>query len=177
MKFLKILFPALLFFVIGCSNDSANVDGTTPTTSTTTTTTPATNNTTTTPPATAEPAQNAAGVWHYTCPAGCAGGGGSATACPSCGATLAHNTAYHSSGTATQNSGSPFANQPNANSGSGSPFANQPGVPPVTTAEPAQNAAGVWHYTCPSGCAGGGGSATACSGCGATLAHNTAYHN
>jgi len=30
-------------------------------------------------------------------------------------------------------------------------------TPPTKPAEPAQNAAGVWHYTCPNGCAGGGG--------------------
>lgn len=46
------------------------------------------------PPA-PEPAQNTAGVWHYTCPAGCSGGGGSAAPCGSCGATLAHNAGYH----------------------------------------------------------------------------------
>lgn len=47
---------------------------------------------------------------------------------------------------------------------------------PAATTEPAQNAAGVWHYTCPNGCAGGAGSATACAKCGSTLAHNQAYH-
>lgn len=44
------------------------------------------------PPA---PAQNAAGLYHYTCSAGCGGGGGAAGSCPSCGAALAHNQAYH----------------------------------------------------------------------------------
>lgn len=50
-----------------------------------------------TPPVnqTPEPPQNANGVWHYTCTAGCAGGAGSATACATCGATLVHNSAYH----------------------------------------------------------------------------------
>lgn len=54
------------------------------------------------------------------------------------------------------------------------------GTPPITatpnTPEPAQNAAGVWHYTCSNGCAGGGGSAIACATCGQTLVHNAAYH-
>ena len=171
MKFLKILLPIILFFAIGCSSDSANVDGTTTTNNANTPGTTTTTTSTTTPPASAEPAQNADGVWHYTCPKGCAGGAGSAIGCPNCGTTLAHNTAYHSSGGSTT--------QPNASAGSGSPFANQPTIttPPPPTAEPAQNAAGVWHYTCSKGCAGGAGSAVACSGCGATLSHNSAYHN
>ena len=37
--------------------------------------------------------------------------------------------------------------------------ATQPIIPPTTPppAEPAQNADGVWHYTCPNGCEGGAG--------------------
>ncbi len=42
-----------------------------------------------------EPPQNAKGVWHYTCSAGCAGGAGSAGTCASCGGALAHNAEYH----------------------------------------------------------------------------------
>lgn len=98
---------------------------------------------------TLEPAQNTAGVWHYTCSKGCAGGGGAAGACSTCGNALAHNQAYHSN-------------------------ANNPTTTPAP--EPSQNAAGVWHYTCANGCAGGGGSAVACGSCGNTLAHNSAYH-
>lgn len=49
---------------------------------------------TATPPP-AEPAQNAKGVWHFTCPKGCAGGAGATGACPKCGGQLTHNTAYH----------------------------------------------------------------------------------
>lgn len=41
------------------------------------------------------PAQNAAGVYHYICSAGCGGGAGAQGTCPSCGAPLAHNQAYH----------------------------------------------------------------------------------
>ena len=108
-------------------------------------------------PPTAEPAQNADGVWHYTCSKGCAGGAGAKGNCFTCGGLLAHNTAYH----------------PKTN--------NTPTTtitPPVTppTAEPAQNTAGVWHYTCGNGCAGGAGAAGPCGTCGSTLAHNTVYH-
>lgn len=154
----------------------------------TATTTPAT------PPPPAEPAQNADGVWHYTCPNGHAGGGGSATACSECGATLAHNQAYH-----PPNPAAAAANPAAAAAAGGAVAPVTGGTPPtmfadpsktpvnttvgttptaapVQPVEPAQNAAGVWHYTCPSGCSGGGGSATACSKCGATLAHNQAYH-
>lgn len=42
--------------------------------------------------------------------------------------------------------------------------------------EPPQNAKGVWHYICSTGCAGGAGSAMPCKSCGKTLAHNQAYH-
>jgi len=60
--------------------------------------------------------------------------------------------------------------------------AQQPAVtntppPPPPPAEPAQNAKGVWHFTCAKGCAGGGGSAAEkCGGCGGALAHNQDYH-
>lgn len=107
-------------------------------------------------PVTAEPAQNAEGVWHYTCKIGCPGGAGSATNCSNCKNRLVHNTAYHSSPSSVADS---------------APFANQP-----TTPEPAQNAAGVWHYTCAKGCAGGAGAVTTCKTCGGTLAHNQGYH-
>lgn len=68
-----------------------NTTATTPTTPTQiqTTTTPTTN------PTTPAAAKSAAGVWHYSCSAGCGGGAGSAGNCPDCGAALAHNQAYH----------------------------------------------------------------------------------
>lgn len=116
--------------------------------------------TTATPPA--EPPQNAAGVWHYTCPKGCKGGGGAATACAKCGTTLTHNTAYHA--------------QANAPTTTPAGATATPGTSTQKPPEPPQNAAGVWHYTCPGGCPGGGGAASACAKCGKTLAHNTAYH-
>ena len=137
-----------------------------------------------TPPAkTPEPAQNAEGVWHYTCPNGCEGGGGSIAPCAKCGTNLAHNTAYHSGGNTTPSPNITTSNpnisstvtQSPTNSTTLNPTANF--TPPTPPKEPAQNAAGVWHYTCSNGCAGGGGSATACAGCGLTLTHNTSYHN
>ncbi len=144
------------------------------------------------PNAAGEPAQNAAGVWHYTCTNGCAGGAGSALPCASCGTTLVHNTVYHNNNGTTAPTGTvnpsatlnPTVAGSNTNKGSITnpiiqgidPPAGAPMTPPKTP-EPAQNAAGVWHYTCSAGCAGGAGSAVACASCGATLVHNTAYHN
>ena len=113
------------------------------------------NNTSTT---TAQSGANAQGVYHYTCTNGCAGGAASAGNCANCGNALAHNQAYH-------------ANQNNTNTNTADPF-NQS----ATAAATGQNAAGVWHYTCSNGCAGGAGSAEKCSSCGTTLVHNTLYH-
>ena len=115
-------------------------------------------NSTTTNQTTNEPAQNAGGVYHYTCSQGCAGGAASAGKCGTCGNTLAHNQAYHAQ--ANTDTPIPFTTPTN-------------NTPP---AEPAQNTAGVYHYTCGKGCAGGAGSAGNCGTCGGALAHNAAYH-
>lgn len=117
-----------------------------------------------TTPALKEPAQNAAGVWHYTCRIGCPGGSGAADKCATCGNVLVHNTIYHGNATNT-------ANTTNTNA---SPMVNPAATPPKV--EPAQNAAGVWHYTCSKGCAGGSGAAGKCATCSGALAHNSAYH-
>ncbi|RLD22175.1 MAG: hypothetical protein DRI69_01945 [Bacteroidetes bacterium] len=99
---------------------------------------------------------NTSGVDHYTCPNNCEGSGGSTqVACPVCGTQYVHNQAFHASQTST-----PPATP------------NVPATPPA-----AQNAAGVYHYTCPSGCEGGAAGAGSCATCGSTLAHNTAFHN
>lgn len=119
----------------------------------------------TTKQAVSEPAQNSAGVWHYICPKGCPGGGGSATPCPKCGTLLAHNQAYHGS---VGNAGNTAPAINPASKNAVAPGANQP--------EPPQNAAGVWHYTCPNACAGGAGTAAICPKCGKQLEHNKAYH-
>ncbi len=103
-------------------------------------------------PAALEAPQNAMGVWHYTCSQGCAGGAGTATNCATCGGLLAHNAGYHANANPTQTFSAP------------------------TAAAPSQNAAGIWHYSCGNGCAGGSGAAGTCNTCGTALAHNQAYH-
>ena len=91
-------------------------------------------------------------VAHYVCPDGCDGGvGDAAGSCSVCGKPMVHNQVFHEQ--------KPDDN-PNAE----------------TSPEPAQNAKGVWHYTCPSGCTGGAGLASACAKCTATLVHNQEYH-
>ncbi len=127
---------------------------------------PATTTTTTTPQTPESPVFNTAQttqpgtVHHYICPNNCEGSGGaSAGACPVCGTAYVHNQDFH--------------NQVNTNTVT--PVDNPTIATPPTNA--AQNASGVWHYTCPSGCAGGAGSATACASCGTTLVHNADYHN
>lgn len=114
------------------------------------------------PPAAAQGA-SANGEKHYICPNNCEGSGGdSGGTCPTCGATYVHNAAFH----AQQNNLGTPQNTP------GSIMTN----PQAQTPEPAQNANGVWHYTCPNGCAGGGGTAGPCPSCGATMVHNATYH-
>jgi hypothetical protein len=133
---------------------------TVPVTGTTTTSAPATQAT----PKPQEPPQNAKGVWHFTCPKGCKGGGGAVGPCAKCGTNLAHNAAYHDGAT-----------PPNTNVVPNVPTtASTPATP--AKPEPPQNAKGIWHFTCPKGCAGGAGAATPCAKCGTALAHNAVYH-
>ena len=139
-----------------------------------------TSSTTTPPPKTPEPAQNAAGVWHYTCPNGCAGGAGSASPCAGCGTTLVHNQEYHNTPATTPAVTSTPSGIDLGTGTSITPLnANGTVTPPTPprTPEPAQNAKGIWHYICSAGCTGGAGSAVACAGCGKTLVHNQAYHD
>lgn len=158
----------MLFFVMSCSNAPERPEpileqNNAPTV--TTTTTP-------TPPTTPEPAQNATGVWHYICPDGHEGGAGSAQACAQCGKTLVHNKAYHN------NPANPtVTSSPTINTGDGESQISTTTLPPIQKPpEPAQNAKGVWHYTCPDGHEGGAGSAGPCAVCGKTLVHNKTYH-
>jgi hypothetical protein len=109
-----------------------------------------------------EPPQNAKGIWHYTCSKGCAGGAGSAAPCAKCGTVLAHNTKYH-------------GDVPTPAPGAAAPGAAQTSATPPKP-EPAQNAKGVWHYTCSDGCAGGAGAISPCAKCSKPLVHNQTYH-
>lgn len=124
----------------------------------------------TAPPA-AAPATANAGVEHYICPSGHVGyGGASQGTCSQCGAALVHNQAFHNNAASTA---APATNPMLQNQ----PAGTAPAIQAPPSAEPAQNAAGVWHYTCTAGCAGGAGAAGTCSNCGGQLAHNQAYHN
>ena len=177
MTFCKYLVVFCLFLFIACKSDSKVDERSAPVQNQTTApvaspTAPAVNQQITPP---AEPAQNADGVWHFTCTNKCGGGAGAGGPCPDCGAPLEHNKAYHAGNTASPTitpSAAPSVSAPSVTPVPGGGQAIQV-TPP---AEPAQNTAGVWHFTCPSGCAGGGGSAIACAGCGTTLVHNTIYH-
>ncbi len=115
------------------------------------------------------------GIQHYFCANNCEGSGGDAAGtCPVCGSEYTHNQAWHDAQTAP----SPTVTT-SGTAAAGTAAAGAAGALPPTQAvpEPPQNAAGVWHYTCPSGHAGGAGSAVGCSVCGATLVHNQDYHN
>ena len=160
MKYFKILAILLLSSVISfyACNDKSDAIKQKARESLEVSDSPTLPNAATPNPATPEPPQNAEGVWHYTCSKGCAGGAGATGNCATCGSPLAHNSAYH----------------PNTNSTPTTTPITPPATPPTT--EPAQNAAGVWHYTCGKGCAGGAGATGLCGTCGGTLAHNTAYH-
>jgi len=137
-------------------------------------------------PAAAPATVNIIGGAHYVCTlTGCAGVGASgAGSCEVCGNALAHNQGFHANDAAatpsTANEGlSPlFTNPQSGGAAAGStPASSNPALTTTpSTPEPAQNANGVWHYTCSNGCAGGAGSAIACASCGSTLAHNQGYH-
>ncbi len=112
-----------------------------------------------------EPAKNAKGVWHYTCSKGCKGGAGAVGPCEKCGATLAHNAAYHD--------GAPTPSSATTNATPTVAPLNQP----TQKVEPPQNAKGVWHFICSKGCEGGSGAAGTCGKCSGALTHNAAYHS
>jgi hypothetical protein len=161
------LFVTLIFalsvtlFSTSCKRDAASS-----TTDTTSTTAPGA-----APAAAPAAAAAVGGVKHYICPNNCANSGGdTAGTCPTCGATYLHNDAFHNQATPTPAQPSVSAPQ----------NVTAPAAPTITmpqSTEAAQNAAGVWHYACSKGCAGGSGSMGKCSKCGGDLAHNAAYHN
>lgn len=185
MTICKYLCAFCLLLFIACKSDSKVDERSTPVPAQSTpaaTPAPAAN-TQITPPA--EPAQNSSGVWHFTCTKKCGGGAGAGGPCPDCGAPLEHNTAYHANGNTpsiTPSVTAPSVSAPSVSAPSVSAPSIVPGpnggqaIQVTPPAEPAQNSSGVWHFTCPNGCAGGGGSAAPCGSCGTTLAHNTSYH-
>lgn len=104
-------------------------------------------------------------VQHYICSNNCVGSGGPAAGnCPVCNSAYVHNAAYHNQ---------PQQSQP----ATPNPFGAAPALGAPSTPTGATNAAGVYHYTCSNGCAGGSGAAGNCANCGNALAHNAAYHN
>ena len=109
-----------------------------------------------------------ANVPHYKCnTVGCESNGSSAAGvCPTCNKPFVHNDAFHANDF-LQNG--PL-NVPKTSSG-------QNTNPAASTPSPAQNSAGVFHYTCKNGCYGGAGTADKCKVCGNDLEHNQAYHN
>ncbi len=124
---------------------------------------------TTPPPATTATAAPTGGAKHYTCPKNCKGSGGDAAGtCPVCGSAYVHNQAFHAAGANNAPPPSP--------AGTATPTTAAPTTATPPAPSPAQNAAGVFHYTCAKGCAGGAAAAGKCAKCGGDLAHNAAYH-
>ena len=153
MKANQILLVALtLVLMAACTNDGKQRNNQTTTTHT------------------FDNAATAVAIQHYICPNSCAGSGGdNPGTCPTCGSEYLHNDAYHTQGPGAQA-------QPQMPQQQQQPQIQmqQPQMPQPQ--EPAQNAAGVYHYICERGCAGGGGSAGTCATCGNPLVHNAAYH-
>lgn len=187
MKFINLLTIMALCAILpmySCGSDSNTETGSTDTTSTGTEATqapmpaPGTSDATgavnpqmdvatqpASPPATAK--ATAGGAQHYICPKNCKGSGGAAAGtCPVCGSAYVHNQAFHAAGG--------NATPPPSPTSTANPAATTP--TPTPAPSPAQNAAGVYHYTCAKGCAGGAASAGKCAKCGGDLAHNAAYH-
>ncbi|MEL7222310.1 MAG: hypothetical protein AAGJ93_13380 [Bacteroidota bacterium] len=128
----------------------------------------------TTPATTTLPAAATGIVYHYTCPNGHPGASGKG-ACSQCGTELVHNQAFHANDQpAAATNSNPMQQFAPAAAAANS---TAPATPSPAAASPAQNAAGVYHYTCSSGCAGGAAGAGNCANCGNPLAHNQAYHN
>ena len=114
---------------------------------------------------------------HYYCANNCEGSGGDAQAnCPTCGTAYTHNAAFHNQVPNPQAQAQQITTTPTL--GADGALSTQI-TPPTTTPppSPAQNAKGVYHYTCSAGCAGGAAGAGNCSSCGGALAHNAEYHN
>lgn len=108
--------------------------------------------------------------FHYICSAGCGGGGQAQGSCPSCGAALVHNNAFHANQGASSNPGAPTP--PTSTQKYPSVFNS----PNAVRSAPAQGSGSAFHYICTAGCGGGGNAQGNCPSCGALLAHNDAFH-
>ena len=167
-NFAVVVCVSVLTFY-GCKDETKAAVTATPTTTETAQETTPTDTNTNTDTDTKVIAENTGTVYHYTCSRGCAGGSATAGTCSTCGNTLAHNQAFHANNTNQDNSNvAPLFGDPSKTSSSATT---------TTTSTGGQNAAGVWHYICQNGCAGGAAAAGTCGNCSATLAHNQAYHN
>ncbi|GGK52794.1 MULTISPECIES: hypothetical protein [Flavobacteriaceae] len=108
-------------------------------------------------------------VKHYICLNKCENSGSDAQGvCPTCNTPYTHNVAFHNDDLLKNGPLKVPINTPTSNQ-------NNAITPPAPAA--AQNAAGVYHYTCTNGCVGGAGSMVDCKSCGTPLEHNQAYHN
>ncbi|SRR5690554_3235719 len=117
-------------------------------------------------------------MFHYTCSAGCGGGGDSQGNCPSCGAELVHNAAFHNAGGGTASPGAVNQAAPTSTNRYPSVF-NTPGaVPPANRINTSGGGGGGtgFHYICSAGCGGGAAAQGSCPSCGAALVHNDAFH-
>tara|TARA_R110001583_G_scaffold50850_5_gene158692 strand:+ start:358 stop:789 length:432 start_codon:yes stop_codon:yes gene_type:complete len=106
-------------------------------------------------------------VQHYICANKCENSGGPVAGnCPTCNTPYLHNQAFHND---------EFLKNGPLNVPNNTQTTNQ-NLNATTPSSPAQNALGVYHYTCNNGCAGGAGEASNCKTCGNVLTHNQAYH-
>ena len=105
-------------------------------------------------------------VKHYICINKCENSGGDVAAnCPTCNTPYTHNVAFHNDDFLKNGPLKVPETDLNSNTNTNA------------STSPAQNALGVFHYTCTNGCYGGAGTVAKCTSCGSDLAHNQAYHN
>ena len=125
----------------------------------------------------ATPSVTGSAQFHYICCAGCVGGGNAQGSCPSCGASLVHNDAFHNTaGATTTPTGGATQAAPTSANRYPSVF-NTPGaVPPANRINTSGGGGGGFHYICSAGCGGGGNAQGSCPSCGAALVHNDAFH-
>gem|GEM_PF-410604 len=121
---------------------------------------------------TAAPAATGGTGFHYTCSAGCGGGGDAQGSCPNCGQALVHNAAYHAGGAPTLTPGASPQARPTTTANKYPSVFNTPGAVPQANV----NTVGASHYICSAGCGGGGNAQGSCPKCGAALVHNDAFH-